>query len=37
LRLVHDHGEPLAGQLTDFLGDHRELLQRGDDDGLAEF
>ena len=37
VRLVHDHGEALARQLADLLGDHRELLQRGDDDRLARF
>ena len=35
MRLVHDHREALAGQLADLLGDDRELLQGGDDDGPA--
>ena len=33
--LVHDDSEALAGKLADLLGDHRELLQRGDDDRPA--
>ena len=33
--LIYYQGEPLARQLADLLGNHRELLQRGDDDGLA--
>ena len=35
MRLVDDDGEAVAGQLADLVGDHRELLQRGDDDLLA--
>ena len=35
MRLVHDHREALARKLADLLGDDRELLQRGDDDGPA--
>ncbi len=35
MRLVHDHGEALAGKLADLLSDHRELLERGHDDCLA--
>ena len=35
VRLVHDHREAPAGQLADLLGDDRELLQGGDDDGPA--
>ena len=35
MRLVDDDGEALAGQRADLPRDHRELLQRGDDDGLA--
>src|SRR5262245_11233560 len=31
------YGKALAGQFPDLLCDHRELLQRGDDDGLAQF
>ena len=33
--LVHDQPEALAGELADLLGDDREFLERGDDDGLA--
>ena len=33
--LVDDDGEGVAGQRADLLRDHRELLQGGDDDGLA--
>ena len=36
VRLVDDHGEALARQLADLLRDHREFLERGDDDRLAE-
>ena len=42
MRLVHDHGEALPGEVADLFGDDRELLQRGHDDrparlkGLAE-
>ena len=32
---VHDQPEALAGQFADLLGDDREFLERGDDDGLA--
>ena len=35
VRLVHDDGETLPGEPADLLGDHRELLERGDDDRLA--
>ena len=35
MRFVDDQREPLARQLVDLSGDHRKLLQRGDDDGLA--
>jgi uncharacterized Zn-binding protein involved in type VI secretion len=35
VRLVDDHREALARQLADAFGDHRELLDGGDDDGLA--
>ena len=35
MRLVHDHGEALPGELADLFGDDRELLQRGDDDRPA--
>ena len=35
MRLVHDDGEALAGQRPDLRRDHGELLERGDDDGLA--
>jgi hypothetical protein len=35
VRLVHDQREALAWQLADLPGDHRELLERGDDDRLA--
>ena len=35
MRLVDDQGEPLPRQLADLRRDHRELLERGDDDGLA--
>ena len=37
MRLVHDDGEALAGELADLLGDDGELLQRGDDDRPARF
>ena len=37
MRFVDNQGEPLAGQLTDFLSDHREFLQRGDDNCLPGF
>ena len=37
VRLVDDQGEPPARKLADLLGDHRELLERGDDYGLAAF
>ena len=35
MRLVHDDGKALARQLADLLRDHRELLERRDDDRLA--
>ena len=35
MRLVDDDGEALARQRADLPRDHRELLERGDDDGLA--
>ena len=31
----HDQSETFAGQFADLLGNDRELLERGDDDGLA--
>ena len=37
VRFVDDHREPLAGKRSDLLGDHRELLERRDDDPLAGF
>jgi hypothetical protein len=37
VRLVHDHRKTLSGQRTDFSGDHRKFLQRGDDDGFPFF
>ena len=37
VRFVHDQGEPLARKLSDLLGNHRELLKRGHDYGLATF
>ena len=35
--LIHYQGESLARQFTNFLGNDWELLERGDDDGLARF
>ena len=35
MRFVHDEREPLSRQLADFLRNDGELLERGDDDGLA--
>ena len=35
--LIHNKGEPLTRQLTDFLRYDRKLLERGDDDVLAGF
>ena len=37
VRFVDDDREPLAGKRSDLLGDHRELLERRDDDPLAGF
>ena len=37
MRFVDDHREPLSGKRSDLLGDHRELLERRDDDPLAGF
>ena len=35
MRFIDDQGEPPPRQLADLCSDHRELLQRGDDDRLA--
>ena len=35
MSFIDDQGEPTPRQLADLRRDHRELLQRGDDDGLA--
>jgi hypothetical protein len=37
VRLVDNQSEPGSGQLTNCRGNHRKLLQGGDDDGLAGF
>ena len=37
MRLVHDQREAFSGKFADLLGDDRELLQRGDDDGPSRF
>src|SRR6266566_3995235 len=34
---VYNHGKAFSRQRADLIYDHRELLQRGDDDGLAIF
>ena len=37
MRLVDDEGKTLARELTDLGGYHGELLEGGDNDGLAVF